>query len=174
MSGCYAAASRTPSTFGGSWCEKSQLPQRPVRRVGRRRTQCPLDYLRNLIVVDGSRVAWAAFVKQAITPGATNFRDLVHQENRHRHHADDSLPCCAGDWLAISEMKHGLLLFQFGYHLPSAFDSELIADRTSDLAKSFNRLVDRRALVTHGELPCEERKTLCHRRCLESEPAISL
>jgi hypothetical protein len=52
-------------------------------------------------------------------------------------------------------MKHGLLLFQFGYHLPSPFDSELIADRTSDLAKSFNRLVDRRALVTHGELPCE-------------------
>jgi len=52
-------------------------------------------------------------------------------------------------------MKHGLLLFQFGYHLPSPFDSELIADRTSDLAKSFNRLVDRRALVTHGKLPCE-------------------
>jgi hypothetical protein len=50
-------------------------------------------------------------------------------------------------------MKHGLLLFQFGYHLPSPFDSELIADRTSDLAKSFNRLVDRRALVTHGKLP---------------------
>ena len=27
MSGCGAAASRTPSTFGGSWCEKSQFPQ---------------------------------------------------------------------------------------------------------------------------------------------------
>jgi hypothetical protein len=52
-------------------------------------------------------------------------------------------------------MKHGLLLFQFGYDLPSPFDSELIADRASNLAKSFNRLVDRRALVTHGKLPCE-------------------
>jgi hypothetical protein len=38
-----------------------------VRRVGRRRTQCPLDYLSNLIVVDGARAARAGFVKQAIT-----------------------------------------------------------------------------------------------------------
>jgi hypothetical protein len=38
-----------------------------VRRVGRRCTQCPLDYLSNLIVVDGSRAARAGFVKQAIT-----------------------------------------------------------------------------------------------------------
>jgi hypothetical protein len=38
-----------------------------VRRVTRRRTQCPLDYLSNLIVVDGSRAARAGFVKQAIT-----------------------------------------------------------------------------------------------------------
>jgi len=52
-------------------------------------------------------------------------------------------------------MKHGLLLFQFGYDLPGPFNSELIADRTSDLTKSFNRLVDRRAFITHGKLPCE-------------------
>jgi hypothetical protein len=38
-----------------------------VRRVDRRRTQCPLDYLSNLIVVDGARAAWAGFVKQTIT-----------------------------------------------------------------------------------------------------------
>ncbi|MET4024084.1 hypothetical protein ABIC10_009228 [Bradyrhizobium sp. S3.2.12] len=38
-----------------------------MRRVARRRTQCPLDYLSNLIVVDGSRTARARFVKQAIT-----------------------------------------------------------------------------------------------------------
>ena len=62
---------------------------------------------------------------------------------------------CAGGWLAITEMKHGFLLLQFDYDLFCPFDSELIADRTSDAAKSFNRLVDRRALVTHGKLPCE-------------------
>jgi len=38
-----------------------------VCRVARRRTQCPLDYLSNLIVVDGSRVTRAGFVKQTIT-----------------------------------------------------------------------------------------------------------
>ncbi|GGI25673.1 hypothetical protein GCM10010987_35550 [Bradyrhizobium guangdongense] len=38
-----------------------------MRRVGRRRTQCPLDYLSNLIVVDGARAARAGFIKQAIT-----------------------------------------------------------------------------------------------------------
>ncbi len=38
-----------------------------MRCVGRRRTQCPLDYLGNLIIVDGSRAARAGFVKQAIT-----------------------------------------------------------------------------------------------------------
>jgi hypothetical protein len=38
-----------------------------VRRVKRCRTQCPLDYLSNLIVVDGARAARAGFVKQAIT-----------------------------------------------------------------------------------------------------------
>jgi hypothetical protein len=38
-----------------------------VRRVARRRTQCPLDYLSNLIVVAGSRAARAGLVKQAIT-----------------------------------------------------------------------------------------------------------
>src|ERR1700755_1779201 len=73
----------------------------------------------------------------------------------HQDRAGDSLIRCAGGWLAISEMKHGLLLFQFDYDLFCPFDSELIADRTSDLAKSFNRPVDRRALVTHGELPRE-------------------
>jgi hypothetical protein len=63
--------------------------------------------------------------------------------------------------VAISEMKHGLLLFQFGYHLPSPFDSELIADRTSDLAKPFDRLVDRRARVAMANsLVSWERKTL--------------
>jgi hypothetical protein len=38
-----------------------------VRRVGWRCTQCPLNYLSNLIVVDGSRAARAGLVKQAIT-----------------------------------------------------------------------------------------------------------
>ena len=38
-----------------------------MRRVGGRRTQCPLDYLSNLIVADGTRAARADFVKQAIT-----------------------------------------------------------------------------------------------------------
>lgn len=38
-----------------------------MRRVGGRRTQCPLEYLSNLIVVDGSRTARAGLVKQAIT-----------------------------------------------------------------------------------------------------------
>jgi hypothetical protein len=34
---------------------------------GWRRTQCPLDYLSSLIVVDGSRAARAGLVQQAIT-----------------------------------------------------------------------------------------------------------
>jgi hypothetical protein len=38
-----------------------------VRRIGRRRTQRPLDHGSNLIVVDGSRAARAGLVKQAIT-----------------------------------------------------------------------------------------------------------
>ncbi|MGY4294140.1 hypothetical protein ACVWXN_002235 [Bradyrhizobium sp. i1.4.4] len=38
-----------------------------MRRVGWRCTQCPLNYLSNLIVVDGSRAARAGLVKQAIT-----------------------------------------------------------------------------------------------------------
>jgi hypothetical protein len=38
-----------------------------VRRIGRRRPQCPLDHGSNLIVADGSRAARAGFVKQAIT-----------------------------------------------------------------------------------------------------------
>jgi hypothetical protein len=38
-----------------------------VRRVGWRCTECPLNYLSNLIVVDGSRAARAGLVKQAIT-----------------------------------------------------------------------------------------------------------
>src|ERR1700757_2872158 len=46
---------------------RSHRADRPVRRVGRRRTQCPLDYLSNLIVVDGARAARAGFVKRAIT-----------------------------------------------------------------------------------------------------------
>jgi hypothetical protein len=37
---------------------------RPVRRVGRGRAQCPLDHGRNLIVVDSSRSARASFVEQ--------------------------------------------------------------------------------------------------------------
>jgi hypothetical protein len=67
--------------------------------------------------------------------------------------AKDRLPCCADGWLAISDMKYSLLLFQVGYDLLCPFDSELIADRTPDLAKSFDRLVDRRARLTHGKLP---------------------
>lgn len=46
---------------------RSHRADRPVRRVGRRRTQCPLDYLGKLIVVDGARAVRAGFVKQAIT-----------------------------------------------------------------------------------------------------------
>ena len=38
-----------------------------MRRVGRRRTQCPLDYLSNLIVVNGLMATRASFVKQTIT-----------------------------------------------------------------------------------------------------------
>jgi hypothetical protein len=38
-----------------------------VRRIGRRRTQRPLDHGSNLIVVDGSRAARAGLVEQAIT-----------------------------------------------------------------------------------------------------------
>jgi hypothetical protein len=38
-----------------------------VRRIGRRRAQCPLDHGSNLIVVDGARAARAGLVKQAIT-----------------------------------------------------------------------------------------------------------
>ena len=39
---------------------------RPVRRVGRRGAQRPLDHGRNLIVVDGSRPARTSLVEQAI------------------------------------------------------------------------------------------------------------
>jgi hypothetical protein len=45
----------------------SHRADRPVRRVGRRRPQRPLDHGSNLIVVDGARAARACFVKQAIT-----------------------------------------------------------------------------------------------------------
>ena len=38
-----------------------------MRRIGRRRTQRPLDHGSDLIVVDGSRAARAGLVKQAIT-----------------------------------------------------------------------------------------------------------
>jgi hypothetical protein len=37
-----------------------------MRRVSRRRAQCPLDHGSNLIVVDRSRAAWPSFIKQAI------------------------------------------------------------------------------------------------------------
>ena len=40
---------------------------RPVRRVGRRGAQCPLDHGGNLIVVDGSRAARASLVEQTVT-----------------------------------------------------------------------------------------------------------
>jgi hypothetical protein len=46
---------------------RSHRADRPVRRVGRRRTQRSLDHGRNLIVVDGARAASAGFVKPAIT-----------------------------------------------------------------------------------------------------------
>jgi len=46
---------------------RSHRADRPVRRVGRRRTQRSLDHGRNLIVVDGARASRAGFVKQAIT-----------------------------------------------------------------------------------------------------------
>src|SRR5262245_37926897 len=39
---------------------------RPVRRIGRRGAQRPLDHRRNLIVVDGSRPARTSLVEQAI------------------------------------------------------------------------------------------------------------
>src|SRR5215471_12682939 len=45
----------------------SHRADRPVRRIGRRRAQSPLDYGSNLIVVDGARAARAGLVKQAIT-----------------------------------------------------------------------------------------------------------
>src|SRR5882757_1480718 len=72
MSGYGVAASRTPPTFGGSWCGKSQFPQpssgsTSASRVNRRRAQRPLDHGSNLIVVDGSRAARAGLVEQAIT-----------------------------------------------------------------------------------------------------------
>jgi hypothetical protein len=38
-----------------------------VRRIGRRRAQCPLDHASDLIVVDAARPAWASLIKQAIT-----------------------------------------------------------------------------------------------------------
>lgn len=44
---------------------RSQRADRPLRRVGRRRTQRSLDRGGNLIVVDGARAARAGFVKQA-------------------------------------------------------------------------------------------------------------
>jgi hypothetical protein len=37
-----------------------------MRRVSRRRAQCPLDHGSNLIVVDRSRAAWPSFIKQTI------------------------------------------------------------------------------------------------------------
>jgi hypothetical protein len=45
-----------------------------VRRVGLRRAQRALDHCSNLIVLDGSRLALAAFVKQAITAIIKNRR----------------------------------------------------------------------------------------------------
>jgi hypothetical protein len=60
-----------PATFGGSCVGKTGFcghrSDRPVRRVRRRCAQCPLDYLSNLVVVDGSRATRASFVKQPIT-----------------------------------------------------------------------------------------------------------
>ncbi len=46
---------------------RSHRADRPVRRVGRCRTQRSLDHGGHLIVVDGARAARAGFVKQAIT-----------------------------------------------------------------------------------------------------------
>ncbi len=46
---------------------RSHRADRPVRRIGWRRTQRPLDHGSNLIVVDGSRAARAGLVEQAIT-----------------------------------------------------------------------------------------------------------
>jgi hypothetical protein len=37
-----------------------------MRRVSRRRPQCPLDHGSNLIVVDRSWAAWPSFIKQTI------------------------------------------------------------------------------------------------------------
>jgi hypothetical protein len=37
-----------------------------MRRVSRRRAQCPLDHGSNLIVGDCSRAAWPSFIKQTI------------------------------------------------------------------------------------------------------------
>jgi hypothetical protein len=46
---------------------RSHRADRPVRRIGRRRPQRPLDHSGNLIVVDGSRATRAGLVKQPIT-----------------------------------------------------------------------------------------------------------
>src|SRR5215831_1764942 len=70
MSGCGAAASRTPPTSGESWYGKADLRRhrtdRPVCRVGRRGAQRALDHGRNLIVVDGSRSARTSLVEQPV------------------------------------------------------------------------------------------------------------
>ena len=37
-----------------------------MRRISRRRAQCPLDHGSNLIVGDRSRAAWTGFIEQTI------------------------------------------------------------------------------------------------------------
>jgi nucleotidyltransferase/DNA polymerase involved in DNA repair len=70
MSGYGAAASRTQTTLEdrgvGKASFRSHRADRPVRRIGRRRTQRPLDHGSDLIVVDASGAARAGLVKQAI------------------------------------------------------------------------------------------------------------
>ena len=52
-----------------------------MRRVSRRRAQCPLDYASNLIVGDRSRAAWPSLIKQTIAAilqkSATPFANCV-------------------------------------------------------------------------------------------------